>query len=66
MQFYNFISPCVIICGWYHYLLFLELIDQIDNDEEDMPEYERIRQKRIKENQKMLLSLVNKTLFSLN
>ncbi|CAB5184504.1 uncharacterized protein OCT59_029662 [Rhizophagus irregularis] len=31
--------------------------DQIDNDEEDMPEYERIRQKRIKENQKMLLSL---------
>ncbi|GES77634.1 methyltransferase domain-containing protein [Rhizophagus clarus] len=31
--------------------------DQIDNEEDDMPEYERIRQKRIKENQKMLLSL---------
>ncbi|CAI2163962.1 8925_t:CDS:10 [Funneliformis geosporum] len=31
--------------------------DKADSEEEDMPEYERIRQKRIKENQKMLLSL---------
>ncbi|RIA90232.1 hypothetical protein C1645_823641 [Glomus cerebriforme] len=31
--------------------------DQTDSEEENMPEYERIRQKRIKENQKMLLSL---------
>ncbi|CAG8513378.1 15734_t:CDS:10 [Funneliformis caledonium] len=31
--------------------------DKTDSEEENMPEYERIRQKRIKENQKMLLSL---------